>query len=204
MRWPQVGAGHMALENSAERVRLDVALQPERRRAPAPPVARLAVLVAGAGVVVPAVGVRAVVVRTVVIRRAQDRLVSVDAEVALRGRGGGEVDDGRDHDATLSDCAPRPRPAPTGDPAPMADDWSDPDEAERELRRREGAEASGEASRAETRPCADTALAVRDALERLETDSVRLNSLLARFESAPPPQWHSFWRSRRRLFLSLS
>ena len=113
MRWPQVGAGHMALENSAERVRLDVALQPERRRAPAPPVARLAVLVAGAGVVVPAVGVRAVVVRTVVIRRAQDRLVSVDAEVALRARGGGEVDDGRDHDATVRRHRAR-RPRRTG------------------------------------------------------------------------------------------
>ena len=68
----------------------------------------------------------------------------------------------------------------------MADDWSDPDEAERELRRREGGEAPGEASQAQARLSADTALAVRDALERLETDSMRLNSLLARFESARP------------------
>ena len=68
----------------------------------------------------------------------------------------------------------------------MADDWSDPERVERELRRRESGEASGEAYQAEARLFADTALAVRDALERLETDSVRLNRLLARLERARP------------------
>ena len=80
-----------ALEDPPELAGLHVTLEPEQRGAAPAPMARLAVLVVLARVVVP----------DIVRGRASPSSVPVEAEVVHRGRCGGEIDDGRDHDATL-------------------------------------------------------------------------------------------------------
>ena len=84
-----------------------------------------------------------------------------------------------------------PRPASTGIPAPMATDWSDPEQAERELRRRERGEVSGDDSPSDMRLLLGAMHAVLKAQKQTDTqtagrteDIATLRGLLAPLEHA--------------------
>ena len=84
-----------------------------------------------------------------------------------------------------------PRPASTGIPVPMATDWSDPEQVERELRRRERGEASGDEPQTDMRLLLGAVHAVLKAQKQTETniaslteDIATVRGLLARPEHA--------------------
>ena len=67
-----------------------------------------------------------------------------------------------------------PRPAPTGVPVPMATDWSDPEQVERELRRRERGEPSGDDPGSDMRLLVGAVHAVLEAQKRTDTHTASL------------------------------